>query len=765
MIWEKSYDDFHINSANIYRVSQLFLKNGTLDFHAGATFATVGPAMKDDFPEVLDYCRFLRKWRGGVISYQEKSFKEENLVYVDPSFFEVLSYPLVSGNSGDVLSKPHTAVIDQFTAIKYFGNDDPIGKRITIGSMDGPEEFEITGVAQSLPNSHFNFNLLLSYSSAVSIFGNEVERSWGWWDFHTYILLDPMADISALESRFPAFIDKYGGERMGKERVGFKLQPLQDIHLKSHLRHELSVNGDGDVIDFLLIIAFFIIAVAWINYINLTTAKAFNRAKEVGIRKTMGSNRWQLASQFLTEAFTTNLISIVLGLLLFKLSLPHFDSLIGKSIPHNYFIQSTFWIQVALIWISGSVISGFYPAWVLSSFDPKTALQSSNAKQSHKALMRRALVIFQFMISTSLIAGTLIVYSQIDFMHNRDKGIDTENVISIKAPQIMDQEGNYYRWLDNYRSRIANHSAVLSTSISSDIPGKQVNWMGGSRRFGRNQNEFPNTIIYKHTLDLEYLNLYGNKFLAGRNFEKESDSSYTIINKAALDAYGFRSPRAAINQRIIISGIDTLLILGVIENFHQEKLSEPFKPTLYLLMEQERAYFSIKVKDGHVNDFLSHAETTFNEVFPKGVFEYQWLKDHLVAQYEIENTFLQTFLVFASLAIIIALLGLIGLAFYTTAQRSKEISIRKVLGSTVLGIFSLLSIDMLRQVFYANLIAFPLIIYFSNQWLNGFAFRENLNYSLLMAAFLMTLFSALLIISYHVLKAALINPIVSLRNE
>ncbi|MEQ9425185.1 MAG: ABC transporter permease [Cyclobacteriaceae bacterium] len=763
--WEKSYDAFHHQPENIYRVSNQFLKNGDLDFHSAATFPLVGPAMKSEFPEVLEQCRLMRKWRGGIVEHENISFEEGEVTYADASFFKIFGFPLITGSPNEVLLNPQTAVIDKSTAIKYFGDDDPVGKRITIGSMMGVEEFEITGVFISTPNSHLKFNFILSYESLINVWGQDANSAWGWWDFHTYIKLDENADPSILEEKLPQFADKHGGERTGSKRVRFDLQQLPDIYQYSNLRHEIGKNGDGETIAFLLLISIFILGIAWTNYVNLTTAKAFNRSKEIGIRKTMGSKKSQLTIQFLIEALLVNLAAIIIGLIIFLLALPFFYQLVGKAIPIDFVTQPNFWIQLLIVWVGGSMISGFYPALVMSSFKPTDALKSTNPQKGQRSILRKALVVIQFIASSALISGTLIVYSQLSFMKSQPTGIETNRVLAINAPEVIIDEESFYQTIRNYKNTLNSNSAVKAVSISSDIPGKQVSWMGSCRRTDKSTAEAPGIIAYKHVVDQDYFDIYQNQLIAGRNFDRPSDSSYVVLNRQSLKDLGFESPQDALNKPVSVSGFDTLTVLGVIENFHQETLKKGYEPILYLLTEQENRHLSVKVNSDEVQEFLAFAEAEFQNTFPLGVFNFTFVDDYVEAQYADEDTFFDVFVVFACLAIFLALLGLMGLAFYATEQRRKEISIRKVLGSSIVGVFILLVKDVTKLVVLAYLIATPLIIYYSNEWLNNFAFREEFNWFLLPSALILTLGIAIGVISYHIIKAAYINPAITLRNN
>lgn len=759
---ELSYDQFHEKGDRIYRVEFDAYRNGVQIFKCATAFPKVGPMMKSDFPEVEDVTRLYLRYGGAVVRYEDISIKEQNLFQAEQNFFSIFSYPLIEGVAK--LDQPNTAVIEQNTARKYFGAESPVGKRIKLGSQ---EEYEITGVMVSPPNSHLQFSLLLSYPTLVRINGESFNNAWGWYDFYNYALLRPGADPKALEAKFPAFIDKYGSNNnAGKEsdRTKFVLQPLRDIHLYSDLIQEAGVNGNGRTVYFLMIIAFFILVIAWINYINLSTAQAAERAKEVGIRKSIGAYKQQLVGQFVSEAFLVNLGAALLGLALMFASVPLFNELTGKHLTLSVFEDKTVWISLASLFLIGSLLSGLYPAFVLSSYQPARVLKGSMKGTREGLFLRKGLVVTQFVASVALIAGTMIVYDQLKYMQNQDLGINIDQTVVINAPDVIDYDSLYGNYLEVYRNALANHPDVKNFTATSEVPGNLIFWTNGSQRIGDDNSQ--RNQMYIMGVDYDFFNTFQNKFLAGRGFGHEftGDSASVILNRKAVEIFNFKTPENAIGQRIRVGG-DTLNIVGVVENYHQEGLKQDFRPTSFLLRQDARSYFCVKLSTQRLDQAMAFMKEQYNKVFPNNPFDYFFLDSFFNRQYKNELQFGSVFGFFSILAIFVACLGLFGLASFTASQRTKEIGIRKVLGSTVPNIFFLLSKDFLRLVFIANVIAVPVVWLLMDRWLSSFAFRISIGAGVFLIAAVITSFIALATVSYQSISAAVANPVRSLRYE
>jgi putative ABC transport system permease protein len=757
---ELSYDDFQKNGERIYRVQYDSYRDGQKIFECATAFPKVGPAMKADFPEVENTCRLYLRYGGGVVRYNDMSIKEDNVFTAEQSFFEIFSYPLIIGDRTTALKEPNTAVIEEETAKKYFGNDNPLGKRIKFANQ---EEYEITGVIRSPENSHLKFNLLLSYPTLTRLIGQDFEDAWGWYDFYNYIQLKPGADPKALEAKFPAFIKKYGREGNDKT-MKFSLQHLPDIHLYSNLIQEARVNGNGRSVYFLMIIALFILVIAWVNYINLATARAIERAKEVGVRKSIGAARVQLMAQFISEAFIINFAALIVALVLLMASIPVFNNLAGKSLTTSILSDPYLWYAVIGLFLAGSLLSGVYPALVLASYQPAKVLKGSMKGSKDGLLLRKVLVVVQFVFSVGLIAGTLVVYQQLRFMQQRDLGVHIDHTLVIPSPGIIEQN-QYASQYNTFRNEMLRHPRVKMITGSSEIPGNLIYWTNGSRRIGGDR-ESTNVVMYRVGVDYDFFTAYSNKVIAGRVFAPEftGDSSSIVLNRKAVEVMGFESPEDAIMGKVQI-GSDTLTVVGVVENYHQEGLKSDFRQTAFHLMSDVHNYYSLKIDGTDITQTIAYARDKYAEVFPGNPFDYFFLDTFFNRQYKSDQQFGQVFALFAGLAIFVASLGLFGLASYTAAQRTKEIGIRKVLGSTVSNIFLLLSKDFLKLVFIANIVAIPVVWFVMEQWLLTFAFHIEMGVWIFAIAAVITTIIALVTVSYQALKAAITNPVRSLRYE
>ena len=756
---ELSFDDFHSKAGRIFRVEFDAYREGKQIFKCATAFPKVAPTMKATFPEIEDATRLYLRYGGGVVRYEDISIKEDNLFQAEQNFFTIFDYPLLDGSAK--LDQPNTAIVEEATARKYFGEQSPIGKRIRFGDN---EEYEITGVLRSPENSHLKFTFLFSYPTLVTLWGESFENAWGWYDFYNYILLKPGTSPSALEAKLPPYIEKNGTREGESERTRFVLQPLADIHLYSDLIQEARVNGNGRTVYFLLIIAFFILVIAWVNYINLSTARAIERAKEVGVRKAIGAAKRQLVGQFLSEALMINFFAALVGLLLVAIAIPLFNEVAGKHLTFSIFSDPNLWLALGALFLLGTLLSGVYPAFVLSSFQPVKVLKGSLKGTRDGLFLRKALVTIQFVFSVALITGTIIVYRQLQFMTKQDLGIDIEQTVVINGPGYLQADSLYTTYLNGFRNAVNNQSIIKNFTVTTEVPGNLIFWTTGALRMGddvtkRNQ-------MYILGVDNNFFQTFGNKFLSGRPYSPEftGDSSSVILNRKAVEMFNLTSPDHAIGQRIAIGG-DTLNIVGVVENYHQEGLRQDFRPTAFRLVQSARSYFCVKVNSNDLDDALTLLKSQYATIFPNNPFDYFFLDSFFNRQYQNERQFGSVFSFFSLLAIFVASLGLFGLASFTAAQRTKEIGIRKVLGSSVPNIFLLLSKDFIKLVIIANVIAVPLVWFVMEKWLNTFAFRIDMSLWFFAVAGVITIFVALFTVSYQSINAAVANPVKSLRYE
>jgi len=764
--YERSYDTFHSKANDIYRIQYNQWQNGKLRFECAAAVPAVGPALKNNFPEVRRFTRLYPV--SGVISYEGptgiKSFREEKMQVTDSSVFDVFDFKLVKGDKMDVLSGPNKAAISERAAKRYFNDEDPIGKTI---AWDGNRKFEVRGVFADIPaNSHIKFDFMLSYQTLNNESNRESETNWGWYDFNTYVLLEPGTDVAALQAKWDKwlFVNKDEEWKKTNSKKEFILQPLNDIHLGKVLLQESepSERGDRDSVYALSFIALFILIIAWVNYINLATAKSFDRANEVGVRKALGAQKQQLVYQFLAESLLINLVAALISVVTVWMLWPAFSALSGRNIPREYLFEKDFWLLLALLFVSGATLSGFYPAIVLSSFKPVAVLKGKVVNAAHGAFLRKSLVMFQFAASVFLIVGAIVVYRQLAFMKNQQLGVDIDKTLVLKSPGITDSL--YTEKMQVFKDEMLRMTGVQSISASTNVPGDEIFWASGIRRL----NGGPDAPIAGYTvgIDHDYVKSFGLNVVAGRNFDREhpNERHSVILNRAMAEALDFNEPLDAIGQRVSHGG-DTSEVVGVLENYHQMSLKEAVVPLVFRFSNGNGQFIAIKIERENYQDVLAAAEGPWNSIFPNNPLDYFVLDQFFNKQYESDRQFGQIFTLFTLLAIFIACLGLFGLSSFMTTQRTKEIGIRKVLGSSVGEVVFLLSKGFLMLVAFAILVASPIAWLVMDRWLTGFPYHIDMSLPVLIIAAAIVMFIAFFSVSLQTLRAARINPAKTLKYE
>ena len=764
--YERSYDSFHSKAGDIYRIQYNGFQNGKLNFECAAAVPAVGPALKNNFPEVSRFTRLYPV--SGIITYENPetgpiAFREEKMQITDSSVFEVFDFKLIKGDPKTSLEGPNKVIISQRAARKYFGDVDPIGKNI---SWDGDKKFEVTGILENVPdNSHIKFDFLFSYQTLNKESRNESETSWGWYDFNTYVLLRPGTDVKSLQAKWDGYVKKVRAEEWEKYnfRQEFILQPLKRIHLYSKLLQESQPEeqGDGKSVYALSIIAFFILIIAWVNYINLATAKSFERANEVGVRKVMGAQKSQLVKQFLVESFLVNLFASLFAVLLVRLAWPSFSVLSGRNIPLDYLYHRDFWQLLIILFASGAILSGFYPALILSSFKPVSVLKGKMFRTSQGNVLRKSLVVFQFVSSVVLISGSVIVYQQLNFMRKQDLGVNINKTLVIGGPGIVDSL--YEKNLESFKVETLRIAGVKSVTAASNVPGDEIFWTRGIRRLSGGAES--SITVYNVGIDYDYIPSFELKLAAGRNFDVHypGDKRSVILNRALAEALDFKDPKNAIGEKVRL-GRDTLEVAGVVVNYHQMSLKTNVNPIVFRLIPAS-AFFAFKIESENSRDVVASLEKPWKAFFPGNPMNYFFLDQFFNRQYDSDIKFGRVFGLFTLLAIFVACLGLFGLASFMTIQRTKEIGIRKVLGSSVSGIILLLSKGFIQLVLIANLIAWPLAWWIMNKWLESFPYRIEINLLLFVLAGLGVVIIAFLSVGFQTLKAALINPAETLKYE
>ena len=774
--FELSYDRFHVNAQNTYRVTQTIIQNGEeTGEKVYATYA-LGPRSKEMVPEIESFVRIHLQEEGPVVINPENNamFQEDNVWHVDDSFLQMFDFQLKYGDRGSALKEKYQLVITEQAATKYFGDSDPVGKtlKFSLGSLSG--DFVVKGVLKTLPtNSHLQFDFLLPIKHLLENSSQYKETSgWGWNNFVTYITINEATDPDMLCEKFDRVINTHVGERLAKSNKKLKtgLQPLVDIHLKSKYKMDIARNnGNMQDVRFFSIIAIFILFMAWVNYINLSTARSILRAKEVGIRKAIGALRKQLIGQFMMGSFLINFMAAMLAVGLALLLLPTLNSIIGKEIPFNALQNPEFWGWFSIIIILGTILSGLYPALVLSAFRPVSMLKSNKVWGRKGFSLRKGLIVFQFLISVLLISGTYLVYKQITFMKNKDLGIDMEKILVLNGPRVVLETlqtegatlGSKYQV---FKNKATGHYSVSSVSAIGTIPGKGYMWNGDIRRLGEPQESGRkgNMVI----VDTDFTSTYEFEFLAGEKVKEDIlDDKWVIINEQGVKVFGLGSPEDALHEHLINNVGDTLEVAGVVKNVHWSSLRDAHTPILFVLNNEYGAYFSIKMALWNIPETMAHLESAFHAVFPNDPFHYFFLDDDFNRQYQSDLQFGNLFSAFAILAIFIATLGLFALVSFSATLRVKEIGIRKVLGAGIPGLMILLSREYIILLLTANLIAVPVILSGSKAWLDNYAFRIGIGFELFLVPALVLIVISLLTVTYRTYATANANLIKSLRTE
>ena len=764
--FEFSYENFQANKERIYRVEQDRFDNGKLSTQWAAGAFGVDNAFKDAIPEIEDYVKLVQA--GNIISdVQNQPLKIEKTFFASSSFFNIFTYSLVAGDKNTALKNVFTAAISETLAKKIYGTTNVVGKQL---ELNRNSNYIITAVYKDVPvNTQIRPDLLLSWESFLKFArqpGYDPETAWESDGCLTYLLLNKGADTKKVEAKFVPVADKFVGADMKKfnSSVTYNLQPLTSIHLYSHYMMEPGENGDGKTVYLLLGIALFIVVIAWVNYINLATARAITRAREVGVRKAIGSRRRQLVIQFLSESAVLNGLALILAIVFVMAAIPGFNALSGQQLSFSLFAKNNFWFGLVALFVTGVFLSGLYPAFVLSGFKPIEVLKGKTSGTKQNSLLRKSLVVFQFAASLFLLIGTVTVYRQIQFMRRQSLGVNIDQTLVITPPTVG-VDSTFLQKVTAFKEETSRQTFVKNITVSTSVPGEAVGWNAGGIKLIE-QDESKQKQYRVIGVDYNYLKTFGLKMLAGRAFSKEfgADDSSVIFNEKAVELIGFHKPEEALNKRIDFWG-GRYTIIGVAKNFHQQSLRQDYEPLILRCIPAVVGSVSIKIKAADAGQAVAAVKAEWNKFFPGNTFEYFFLDDHFNDQYKADQRFGSVFSLFTCLAVLVACLGLFGLASFTTLQRTKEIGIRKVLGASVSSILQLLYKEFAFLLAIAFLIAAPLAWLASSKWLQSYAFRINVNWLYVALPFLLMIAIAFITVSFQSIKAAIANPVKSLRTE
>ncbi|UCE41456.1 MAG: ABC transporter permease [Candidatus Aminicenantes bacterium] len=744
--YELSYDRFHENVTSIHRVLV-----DTRETYMGKSQVTVTPgplatAMKDEFPEVLNATKVSA--RRMVLKHKENRFAENRVYYADSSFLEIFHFPLIAGNPDRALAEPNCLLLSKNMAEKYFGRENPVGKTLLVGKKN----YQITGVLENIPgNSHFRFDFLASFSSLVDLYGRERAYRWNSWSYHTYVLLHEKSDPISLENKLPAFLAKNYKE---DARQILRLQPVADVHLHIKANFELEPSADIRNVYLLSAIGLFILLIACFNYMNLSTARATTRAKEIGMRKIIGAKRVQLIRQFLGESVLFSLIALLFSVTLVKLLLPAFRVFMDRKLETGFIQDGTSLLTLLGVVLFIGFVSGSYPSFVLSSFQPTAVLKGTQMRKSRgSSFFRNSLVVSQFAISVALIFCTTVVYKQLLFMKNKELGFIKDYVVIVPSPK----EGN-----EALKNELRQNSHILDVASSDELPHNIA-----SASFGEwdGYNPEDELVIYRNWVDTHFLGFYTIPIIQGRGFSEDyndEEGHAYILNEAAVKAIGWQNP---IGKRFGFSEEETGIVVGVIKDFHFAPLHINIEPLALTPHSERTEWLSIKVSPHNIPDTLAFIERTWKEHSPERDFSYTFLDDRLDRMYRTEERLGKTFSIYTIIALFVACLGLFGLASFTTKQRTKEIGIRKVLGATEWNITMLTTKKFLGLVMVANFVACPIAYLTMNKWLQNFAYKTSVGMWIFILSAGMSFAIAFLTVSYQAIKSARANPVDSLRYE
>jgi len=761
VVYENSFDEFHQNSDNIYRIRYDGYRNGQRMFACAAAVPAVGPAMKNNFPEVLEYS-WAFPLSGVLTNDQNVSYRERKIQVATPSFLSMLDWGMIVGDSS-ALSMPNTIVLTESTARKYYGDVDPIGRTLQFGDE---MEFEIRGLIKDVPeNSHIKFSALVSAETLHEWSEGASRNAWGWYDFNTYILLEEGADPLVFQEKFAEWLAEERKEEWGDDSFeDFILQPLEDIHLHSDLLQESEPEeqGDANSVMILAIIAMAVLAIAWINYINLASSRALERAREVGIRKVVGGQKKQLIIQFLSESLLMNILAAGISLLLVALFLPYFNQLTDRALSLSLFGEPLFWTGLVLLFLFGAFMAGLYPAFILSSFKPVLVLKGKFSQNGKGLLMRKVLVVFQFTASVALIAGTFLVHSQVKYMQEMDLGVSIDQKMVLRGPGSV-TDTLFQEIYQTFKAEVNRMGGIDQLTSSSNIPGDEIFWASGIKRL--DEEEYRG-VIYVIGMDEDYLQAFEIDLLAGRNFSPEygTEDLAVIINQRAVDFLEFPTPEDAIGQKVNFHN-EERLIVGVIADYHQMSLKQEPIPLIYRYFPASDDYFTMTVDLNQLDASMASLEKLWNQFFEGNPFETFFLDEFFDRQYRIEKQLNTAVGFFALVAILIAALGLFGLSSYTTLQRTKEIGIRKVNGASSGRILRLISKDYLVLIIFSVIIASPVTWLLIRRWIEAFPYQVPLHWWVFLYTGILALVIALAAVSIQTLRAADSNPTESLKYE
>ena len=762
--FETNYDDFFENSENIYRITLDKYQETDLKIQSAQTYTALGPSLKEFKNGIVAQTRVC--YEECLITFEnDRKFNDQKVFWADETFFDVFSFEFINGSPGTALTKPNLAVVNNVTAQKFFGNDNPIGKTVILNEG---LPFLITGVVKSLPsNSHMAFDFILSLSTGYSKGWSSAIGDWNYNWVYTYIRLEKGTEKTLFEKDLNVFTEERDLVQKDNETHNiYHLQPITNIHLDTPLAGEFSNHGSRKMVYMMGLIGILILIIAWINFLNLCTARATDRAKEAAIRKVNGATKSQLMGQYILESLILNLISGMVAIWIAWNLLPTFSNLLMKPLAQEFWSNHEFWVWFLIIFLTGSILSGIYPALVLAKFDPLEVLKSRSGNAVHGNAFRKILVIIQFTITIVLISATYIIYQQFKYLQKTETGIDSQQVLVIKAPRTLNLDSTKESKFQSFREQIIKFHTIKEVAASNPIPGMEI--MGRTSEINRLSDvKSKNMAFGLISIDHSFVPLFNIPIMAGRNYSSSyiTDTSNILINEQASTVLGFEKPDQAIGETVLINK-KPYIVIGVLKNYSQEGLKKKVIPTIYCYdYNYLFGYYSVKLETTQNEQTLAFLKDTWDNNFPKDAFDYFFVDTVFAAHYAQEKQTGRIFAGFSIVAIVIACLGLLGLISYISLKRAKEISLRKILGASAKDLFLLLTKDLAALVCIASAIGLPLTYFLMSNWLNTYPYRIELQFIHLLIPIILLFVSALLSISYTIIKTMVSNPIESIRYE
>ncbi|MDN5210656.1 ABC transporter permease [Fulvivirgaceae bacterium BMA12] len=761
--YELGYDNFHKAYDQLYRVNLVTKKDGEVITKDSRTPPAVGKLMKNEIPGVIDFTRVVI-FGEGIISCKEKSIREKNILLTDPEHFDVLSYEMIHGAGRESLREPMSVVISASMANLLFGAGDPINQFINInsGNLDGSSDFVVRGVFKDQEaQSHLRPNILISYATVHKFLNKQIDDSWDWNNLYTYVRITKGASASHIKKQLQLLAQERIGEKLDGMQVEweFILQPVADIYIESGYQYEFASGGNKKIVYLLSVIAFFILLIAYVNFINLATSQSTRRSREVGIRKVNGARQMQLIPQFMCEALITNVFSFLVAFTLVQSLYAGLATYFQLPTMQGAILQH--WPYFGAFVLFSTLISGIYPAMVLSSFKPTSMIKGTENLKIKGILLKKILVVIQFTISLILILGTLTIYLQLQFIRDFDLGLNLHNQLIVKSPRL--NLDNHAARSDTFKKKLLDLSFVEKVASLNEIPGNEIYWRSATFE-SNNGNILNNPSILP--VDDNYFKVFDINLLVGRTFKRKTDTyeNAVIINKRAAEVLGFTSPGNAIGHSVVTEGM-TSEIVGVVDNYYQESLKKTIQPVVFRYSSSMLNYFAINISDTKTGNIIKEVEATFKNMFPDSPFEYFFLDEFYQKQYIPDVLFGKLFNFFALLAILVASLGIFALSLINVLQRTKEIGIRKVLGASVTSILGLLSKEYFLLIFMATIIGLPIAYWSMKLWLINFVVHVELSWWLFVIPPLIMGVVIVITIAYNSIKAALTDPVKSIRYE